>query len=89
MEVPLLTLGATVPRPVSEAVIPLSEPPTIHPEADGLICLDLVVQSKVRSGGPSAPPAAVYCPLAAVEMCAGAAKDRAIVAQLVPAAEIH
>jgi hypothetical protein len=30
-----------------------------------------------------------YCPLATVGACAGAASERAIVAQLVPAAEIH
>ena len=34
-------------------------------------------------------PPAIYCPLAAFGVCAGAASERARVAQLVPAAEIH
>jgi hypothetical protein len=56
-------------------------------------CIDLL-----RLGGPVRRPDAavvphgplpVYCPLATVAVCAGAASERAIVAQLVPAAEIH
>src|SRR6185436_3976255 len=34
-------------------------------------------------------PPAIYCPLAAFAVCAGAASESARVAQLVPAAEIH
>ena len=50
---------------------------------------DLAVQSEGRSVVlPHCPPA-VYCPLAAIGVGAGAASERAIVAQLVPAAEIH
>jgi hypothetical protein len=62
---------------------------TIHPKADGLSSLDLAVQSEGRSAVlPHCPPA-VYCPLAAIGVGTGAASERAIVAQLVPAAEIR
>jgi len=44
---------------------------------------------KAEAGGPSRHLPAVYCPLAAVGVCAGAASERARVAQLVPTAEIH
>ena len=68
----------------------MEESPTNHPKADGLSSLDLAVQLErpKRAVLPHRPPA-VYCPLAPVGVCTGAASERAIVAQLVPAEEIH
>ena len=57
-------------------------------EADRLSCLGLDGPGRRQKRAVPGPPAA-YCPSAAVEVCAGAASERARIAQLVPAAEIH
>jgi len=44
---------------------------------------------KAEAGGLVHRPTAIYCPWAAFAVCAGAASERARVAQLEPAAEIH
>ena len=77
-------------RNVHAASRVFSEWTRIRPQADGLNSLDLAVRAEGRSGRSlrTARPA-IYCPLAAFAVCAGAASESARVAQLVPAAEIH